>query len=347
MKWNGGRAAKRYWASWRAHAAEAKAERRAAKSPKYTHCQNCQTELKGAYCYNCGQAAKEPRRAVIGLVQDVFVETLAIDGKLFRTIWLLLRAPGKLARRFLDGQRMRYSPPFRLYLFASVFFFLAAFWSVGQNLQFTNGNDDDLVTVEVTEGAEAEDDAPAEDTAPPEEEEAADPQAQEAVDLAISEAIEGSGYETDVEWLKPYMEDLTDAVERLQEDPRLFMAQLRENLPRFLLLAPVVYALTLMLLYIYRRRFFVYDHFVVSLYMHAALYAYLLIAVLVSKIPVVGGLFWVVLIWGALQPILVQRQAYGSNWFSVIIKWAVANTIYWIAMGIIVALGFGYSLLQS
>jgi hypothetical protein len=109
----------------------------------------------------------------------------------------------------------------------------------------------------------------------------------------------------------------------------------------------LVYALTLMLLYIYRRKFFIYDHFVVSLYMHAALYAYLLIAIVWSKIPIVGFLWWVPLVWGALQPLLVQRQAYGSNWFSAVIKWLFVNAVYWIAMLIIILLGLGFSLYQS
>ena len=90
-------------------------------------CKNCGAALTGAYCHQCGQRADEPRRVVIGLVQDFLVDTLAIDGKLARSLGLLLWRPGRLARRYLDGRRVYYSPPFRLYLFASVFFFLTAF----------------------------------------------------------------------------------------------------------------------------------------------------------------------------------------------------------------------------
>ena len=75
-------------------------KKHSAKTPQNTECQNCGATLKGAYCHQCGQAAKEPRRVVIGLVQDVIVETLAIDGKLARTIALLVSRPGKLARRY-------------------------------------------------------------------------------------------------------------------------------------------------------------------------------------------------------------------------------------------------------
>ncbi|WP_370338724.1 DUF3667 domain-containing protein [Parvularcula marina] len=329
--------------TWRQRGMEMRKLRREAKSPNRSHCQNCETKLQGAYCFVCGQAAREPRRAVIGLVQDVFVETLAIDGKLFRTIALLMRAPGKLARKFLDGQRVRYSPPFRLYLFASVFFFLAAFWDLGHlvegaNLEkpnkevSTENSEETAETPPLTEEELSE--------VPPEEGEAS-----ESDDMNFS--LFGDEDEDKHEWMIELEDRMGDALKRATEDPRLFMAQTRENLPRFLLLAPLVYALTLMLLYIYRRKFFIYDHFVVSLYMHAALYAYLLIAIVWSKIPIVGFLWWVPLVWGALQPLLVQRQAYGSNWFSAVIKWVFVNAVYWIAMLIIILLGLGFSLYQS
>lgn len=326
--------------NWRQRATEMRELRCEAKSPARTECQNCGTLLKGDFCHVCGQAAKEPRRAVIGLVQDIFVETLAIDGKLFRTIALLFKAPGVLARRYLDGQRVRYSPPFRLYLFASVFFFLAAFWGADRDFNFAGLSDEEVAEEDVISRSDEtvkvmklDRDSPLIELP--------------ANTTTASETVKNTRFDSDIEWLKPHMEKLAEAYDRLLEDPRLFLAQMKENLPRFLLLAPVVYALTLLLLYFYRRKFFVYDHFVVSLYMHAALYAYLLVALLISKIPVIGFLWWVPLVWAAFQPVLVQRQAYSSNWFSVIVKWGITNFIYWIAMLMIVLAGLGYTLYQS
>jgi hypothetical protein len=150
------------------------------------------------------------------------------------------------------------------------------------------------------------------------------------------------------EWLEPHLIRMFEASQRVVEDPRLFFAQSKENLPRVMLLAPVVYALILLLLYFYRRKFYVYDHFVVSLYMHAALYAYLLLAMLLSLIPVVGAwLAAIPLIWGWLQPFAVFRQAYGSNWVSVTLKWLISVTVYFTLLALIITLGFSVSLYQS
>lgn len=318
---------------------------------KYTECQNDGTTLVGDYCHTCGQRGDEPRRAVIGLVQDVFVDTLAIDGKLARTIWLLLSRPGRLARRFLDGKRVRYSPPFRLYLFASVFFFIAAFSMSGLDKAKLGG---DAADVEVSEEAlkdleavdpqaaeevrRAVDDAEAQEDEPEEDDDALAPEAEKKWDEA--------NYNGPA-WLEPHVKRMYLAGRRAADDPRLLVAEIRQNLPRTLLLAPVVYALLLLLLYFYRRKYYVYDHFVISLYMHAALYAYLLLAVLIGMIPFIGWLAFVPLAWGWFQPFLVFRQAYGSGWISAFLKWAISITIYFIMVSIIITLGLTYALYQS
>jgi hypothetical protein len=46
------------------------------------------------------------------------------DSRLWRTLYALLARPGALTREFLDGHRVRYLPPLRLYLVISLVFFL-------------------------------------------------------------------------------------------------------------------------------------------------------------------------------------------------------------------------------
>ncbi len=307
----------------------------------HERCQNDDTILTGDYCHTCGQRADEPRRAVIGLVQDVFVDTLAIDGKLARTIALLLSRPGVLATRYLNGKRVSYSPPFRLYLFASVFFFLTAFW-LGDFKNIKPATTEDAV-VDIALDPPATDDDDVEE----------DSDDDSGVELPSDKVPITEKKWDDINyngpaWTEPHMERMFLATQRVVVDPRLFISEARQNLPRTLLLAPVLYALILMLLYIYRRKFYVYDHFVISLYMHAALYAYLLLAILLGKIPVVGGwLAAVPLIWGWFQPAAMLRQAYGSGRLSMVLKWSISMLIYVVGVAIIISLGLSYSLYQS
>src|SRR5262252_8576326 len=93
--------------------------------PPLTHCENCGAELQGHWCSQCGQPAIEYRRSFRHVVADLLNEFLNWDSKFFTTIALLILKPWRLTNEFLAGKRVRYVNPLRLYLLASVLFFLA------------------------------------------------------------------------------------------------------------------------------------------------------------------------------------------------------------------------------
>lgn len=72
----------------------------------------------------CGQVDDEYHRPVQGLFSEIIEGLMALDGRVARTIPALLLFPGRITRAFLKGKRMRYMPPFRLYIIASLIFFL-------------------------------------------------------------------------------------------------------------------------------------------------------------------------------------------------------------------------------
>ena len=87
-------------------------------------CANCETKLEGPVCHMCGQVDDEYHRPVHGLFSEIIEGLFALDGRVARTIPALLLFPGRITRAFLKGKRMRYMPPFRLYIIASLIFFL-------------------------------------------------------------------------------------------------------------------------------------------------------------------------------------------------------------------------------
>ena len=91
-----------------------------------THCENCGTELRGHYCSNCGQAAVNYHRSFRHVIVDVLDSFLNWDSKFIRSIGLLLWRPGWLTNQFLEGRRVRFLHPLRLYLLVSIVFFLCA-----------------------------------------------------------------------------------------------------------------------------------------------------------------------------------------------------------------------------
>ncbi|MEM6783994.1 MAG: DUF3667 domain-containing protein [Bacteroidota bacterium] len=85
-------------------------------------CANCGQLLSGAYCAACGQKDQPLRQPFHRVAVEAVTELLGIDGRLWRSVAQLV-LPGRLTRAYLDGRRVRYVRPLRLYLLATLFFF--------------------------------------------------------------------------------------------------------------------------------------------------------------------------------------------------------------------------------
>ena len=88
-----------------------------------TLCANCGAGLSGPFCSNCGQKRAHGRPTLHDFFHDAIHEFLHVDGKIFRTVRLLVFSPGTLTSEFNAGRRSRYISPIRLYLIFSVVFF--------------------------------------------------------------------------------------------------------------------------------------------------------------------------------------------------------------------------------
>lgn len=112
------------------HASRRKKRRRpSAFEPAYADgmCSNCGTKLIGPVCHSCGQTSETFHRPIWDLLLDVLDGLFGLEGRLWRTLPPLMFQPGKVTRRYLSGARARFVMPFRLYLTASVLFFLTVF----------------------------------------------------------------------------------------------------------------------------------------------------------------------------------------------------------------------------
>ena len=87
-------------------------------------CLNCGAELTGPYCSQCGQEDHELRVSLKRLARDFLAEHLGLESKVPTTLWTLVSKPGVLTREYLAGRRVRSLLPLRLYLSASVVYFL-------------------------------------------------------------------------------------------------------------------------------------------------------------------------------------------------------------------------------
>lgn len=103
-------------------------------------CLNCGTGLIGPHCHNCGQAG-HVHRTVMTWWHDFAHGILHLDGKIWRTLPLLVWRPGELTRRYIEGERASFVSPLALFLF-SVFLMFALFSALGAPLLGSGGRGD-------------------------------------------------------------------------------------------------------------------------------------------------------------------------------------------------------------
>ena len=88
-----------------------------------TCCPNCATQLSGNFCQGCGQAAHLHVPSAREFLHEFIAHYVALEGKLWKSMALLIFRPGRLTRDYIEGKRVRYIEPLRLYLTFSIIFF--------------------------------------------------------------------------------------------------------------------------------------------------------------------------------------------------------------------------------
>lgn len=94
-----------------------------------TNCLNCGANLSGPFCAACGQKA-HVHRTFSEIWHDILHSVLHFDGKMWRTLPMLLFKPGELTRRYVHGERAKFVSPMALFLF-SIFLMFAVFSFTG------------------------------------------------------------------------------------------------------------------------------------------------------------------------------------------------------------------------
>ena len=80
-------------------------------------CPSCHATMTGAYCSACGEARPTTHDFTWGhAVHDAVHEFVHLDGKIIRTLWLLIRRPGFLTAEYWSGRRRLHIRPIRLYI---------------------------------------------------------------------------------------------------------------------------------------------------------------------------------------------------------------------------------------
>ena len=276
-------------------------------------CPNCGTEINGHFCSNCGQSAKDLKRPFFGLFRDMLGDVFSFDGRLWRTIPALMFRPGHITRAYIDGKRMRYVPPFRLFLIASVVFFLVAFaitgrqgWMQGDDLTVNGlGNAAAGIEIDGKQASEYEgfDEIFTEDGSVDAE------AAQVFLDGLIQDGVLTEDDRDQLNLLSRIGELNGESLSRAE----LFNA-LQTWVPRLSFLMLPFYVLTMLMMHFWIRRIYIFDHVIVALHMQSFFYLFATIGLLLPMVHpgIVWGVFGVSTF---VYPFLMMGKAYGTNWF--------------------------------
>lgn len=111
-----------------------------ARTEGHGNCLNCGAVLTGNYCSNCGQTS-HPHRSLSSLGHDILHGVFHFEGKVWHTIPELFLRPGRLTRRYIDGERAKFVSPMALYLFAVFLMFAVFSFTGGATLSLPEGAD--------------------------------------------------------------------------------------------------------------------------------------------------------------------------------------------------------------
>lgn len=104
----------------------------------YRHCLNCQTELHGNYCHECGQKATNARPTVKEFILEYLNIAFIWDTHFLKTIWQIVRKPGHVTKEYISGKFVSYTHPLKLnmfLLFVFITFFLLFHKDLGNSIQ--------------------------------------------------------------------------------------------------------------------------------------------------------------------------------------------------------------------
>jgi hypothetical protein len=86
-------------------------------------CPNCGAAVSGHFCHQCGQETVLHPPSTREFLHEFIGHYVALEGKLWKSLGLLLFRPGRLTLEYIKGRRARYVQPLRLYLTFSLIFF--------------------------------------------------------------------------------------------------------------------------------------------------------------------------------------------------------------------------------
>lgn len=272
------------------------------------NCLNCGAALQGPFCGQCGQRVIPPYPTLREMAADAWHEFSGWDGRFVRTFRTLLH-PGALTIDVMEGRRARYVSPLRLYLVASVFYFLVAAAIPNLRPPAAVQLPGAKRTIDLTRPVSAEDRA----------------LAQQQLDRAPW-------------WARALMQPMLD-------DPARQRTRFLQTFPRALFALVPLFAAIVGLFY--RRRPYS-QHLIFSLHLSSAIFIVLALAHLANlsrSLAVLSGVATLAMAAVVVYALAAFRRVYREQWRFVVLKGAAIGIIYTVALSVATMITYVWTVL--
>lgn len=264
-------------------------------------CKNCGAVATGNFCHQCGQSTHLHVPSAREFLHEFIAHYVALEGKLWRTLAMLIAKPGFLTREYIEGRRVRYLEPLRLYLTFSIIFFAVFKLSDVQVIQLDDPSP--ALRVAIAEGR--------------------------AVDTLFGPVLpeKGAQYQRALDRLQqatlaghPFVHDKITKFNDLspQAQRAAFKLAFFSYTPYAIFAMMPLFAFYLKILYLGSGRRYG-EHFLFGLHVNA--FAFMLLALMIL-IPVDWSFVtFAMLMWTVLYLPLAMRRVYGGGWFTTGLRW--------------------------
>ena len=266
-------------------------------------CKNCGTATQGNYCQQCGQATHLHVPSAREFLHEFVAHYVALEGKLWKTLALLIARPGMLTCEYIQGRRVRYLEPLRVYLTFSIIFFALFKLSGVEVARFDEPSP--ALAAAVTEG-----------------------RAKETV-LGPAMGANAAEYERVLAVLDKKAGNmhpvLRERVARfLSLTPQAQKAALKQAFfsytPYAIFLMMPLFALYLKILYLGSGRRYG-EHFLFALHVNA--FAFLMLSVMILVPETWKFITFALLLWLVFYLPIAMRRVYERGWVSTVVRWIV------------------------
>ena len=285
-------------------------------APQNGPCLNCGTQLNSNFCPQCGQKNRSYHISLKDFFADFMEELLDVDSRVLRSLKLLFSKPGFLTTEYVKGRRINYLPPVRIYLVASVVFFLALSMKTlipsFQNNQFIK---------EFTESGDMED-------------------ALGKVVESKTHEVNGGEYFTKGTGLVEVDPDsstspisLSVGGSNFNVQPGDFLSNFSDNFAKMMFFLLPVAALQLKVLYWRRKKLYI-EHLIFSLHVHAVIFSLLILTVILDFRIVM----WGVILASLVYLYLALKNFYAQSHPKTLSKMLLLLVSYGLAIGLVMTL---------